>query len=187
MNLPNKLTLLRIVLSFVLIVCLLSPGFPAKLAAIAVFAAAALTDLIDGRLARRWGAVTDFGVLMDPVADKVLVLSAFVSFVQLNLVPAWMVVLIAAREFLVTGFRLFALGKGQVLAAESAGKQKTVSQMAAISLSLIYLAAAERFRSAEWLSQGRAAVWVLVLLTVGLTLSSGLSFFWRNRRIILNV
>ena len=187
MNLPNRLTLLRIVLSFVLILCLLTPGFSAKLAAALVFAAAAVTDLIDGRLARKWGAVTDFGVLMDPIADKVLVLAAFVSFVQLNLIPAWMVVLIAGREFLVTGFRLFALGKGQVLAAEAAGKKKTVSQMVAISVSILYLLLAERYASASWLETGRAAVWILVLLTVVLALTSGLSFFWRNRRIILNV
>ncbi len=187
MNLPNKLTLLRIVLSFALILCLLTPGFSAKLAAVVVFAAAALTDLIDGRLARRSGTVTDFGVLMDPIADKVLVLSAFVSFVQLHLIPAWMVVLIAAREFLVTGFRLFALGKGQVLAAEAAGKHKTVSQMIVISLSLVYLVLAERYGSAAWLATGRIAVWWLVFATVILTFTSGISFFWRNRRLILNV
>ncbi len=191
MNLPNQLTLLRIVLSFVLILCLLTAGFAAKLAAVVVFAAASFTDLLDGRLARRWGTVTDFGVLMDPIADKVLVLSAYISFVQLHLVPAWMVVLVAGREFLVTGFRLFALGKGQVLAAETAGKHKTVSQVAAISIGLIYLVLAEKFSAhpgAEvWLYRGLIGVWSLILITVILTLTSGLSFFWRNRRIILNV
>jgi CDP-diacylglycerol--glycerol-3-phosphate 3-phosphatidyltransferase len=187
MNLPNQLTVLRIVLSFVLIFCLLTPGFTAKIAAIVVFAIASFTDLLDGRLARKQGLVTDFGVLMDPLADKVLVLSAFVSFIQLNLIPAWMVVVIAAREFLVTGFRMFALSKGRVLAAEAGGKHKMVSQVIAISVSLIYLAVAEKNRSAMWLEQGKTAVLALVLVTVVLTLTSGVSFLWRNRRVILDL
>lgn len=191
MNLPNRLTLLRILLSFVLILFLLIPGLYAKWAALAVFSAAALTDLWDGRLARRQGLVTDFGVLMDPIADKVLVLSAFVAFVQLQVVAAWMVVLIATREFLVTGLRLFALGKGQVLPAEAAGKHKTVSQMVAISLTLVYLVVREAALSGPvaegWIRFGPAAIDALMLLTVLLTLTSGISFLWRHRRIILNL
>lgn len=191
MNLPNRLTLLRIFLSFVLIVFLLIPGLGAKVAAGIVFAMAAFTDLWDGRIARRQKIVTDFGVLMDPIADKVLVLSAFVAFVQLQVVSAWMVVLIATREFLVTGLRLFALGKGQVLPAEAAGKHKTVSQMVAISLTLVYLIAREAGRSGpaeEWLIRfGPVAIDLLMLLTVALTMTSGISFLWRHRKIILHL
>ncbi len=191
MNLPNQLTLLHVVFSFLLILFLLTPGFGAKCTALGVFLAACLTDLWDGRLARRWGQVTDFGVLMDPIADKILVLSAFVAFVQLDLVPAWMVVLIATREFLVTGLRLFALGKGQVLPAEAAGKHKTVSQMVAISLSLLFLVAKERILSrpyaGRWIDAGQAGIWGLMLLTVILTMTSGISFFWRHRKLILNL
>lgn len=191
MNLPNRLTLLRIALSFVLILVLLVPGLAAKIAALLVFAAAALTDLWDGRIARRQKIVTDFGVLMDPIADKVLVLSAFVAFVQLQVVAAWMVVLIATREFLVTGLRLFALGKGQVLPAEAAGKHKTVSQMVAISLTLLYLVARETVHTGPaaewWVRFGPLAIDVLMLLTVALTLTSGISFLWRNRRVILHL
>jgi len=191
LNLPNRLTLLRIVLSFVLIVCLLIPGVAAKIAAVIVFAVAALTDLWDGWLARRGGLITDFGILMDPIADKILVLGAFVSFVQLELVPAWMVVLIATREFLITGLRLFALGKGHVLPAEAAGKNKTVSQMVAISLTLLFLIAREfvaaRPDGAQWIQWGGQGVWWLVLLTVVLTMTSGISFLWKHRKLILTL
>jgi CDP-diacylglycerol--glycerol-3-phosphate 3-phosphatidyltransferase len=190
-NLPNQLTLLRIALSFLLIVLLLTPGFPAKLAACFIFAAASLTDLWDGRLARARGLVSDFGVLMDPIADKILVLSAFVAFVQLDLVPAWMVVLVASREFLVTGLRLFALGKGHVLPAEAAGKHKTASQIVAISLVLIFLAVREALgdasQASNWIHASHSGIWWLMLLTVFLTLSSGFSFLWKHRRLILSL
>ncbi len=189
MNLPNQLTLLRIGLSFLLIVCLLAPGFGAKLAAAIVFTVASLTDLWDGRLARARGVVTDFGVLMDPIADKVLVLSAFLAFVQLNLVPAWMVVLIASREFFVTGLRLFALGRGHVLPAEAAGKHKTVSQIVAIGLILLFLLAREcgMAQGSSWVAKGEQGIWWLMLITVALTLTSGISFLWRHRKLILNL
>jgi len=191
MNLPNKLTLLRIALSFLLIFLLLRPGCASKIAAAVVFAVAALTDLWDGRVARRRGLITDFGVLMDPIADKVLVLGAFVSFVQLGLVPAWMAVLIASREFLITGLRLFALGKGYALPAEAAGKNKTVSQMVAISLTLLYLIAREcmvvRADGAAWIRAGQQGIWWMVLLTVVLTMTSGISFLWKHRKLILTL
>lgn len=189
MNLPNRLTLLRVGLSFVLILFLLLEGLAAKLLALTVFVLACLTDLWDGRLARRHGWVTDFGVLMDPIADKVLVLSAFVAFVQLQLAPAWMVVLIATREFLVTGVRLFALGKGHVLPAEAAGKHKTVSQMVAISVTLLYLVLQEAWPAAGagWSAGGRYGIWGLFLLTVVLTVTSGVSFLWRHRKLILSL
>ena len=191
MNLPNQLTLLRIALSFALIVFLLTPGFAAKLAALGAFVLASLTDLWDGRLARRTGQVTDFGILMDPIADKILVLAAFLAFVQLRLVPAWMVVLIAAREFLITGLRLFALGKGQVLPAEAAGKHKTVSQMVAISVTLLFLVlrsgVGPQARDLGWVRWGEAGIWLLMLLTVVLTLTSGISFIWKHRKLILSL
>lgn len=188
MNLPNRLTLLRIALSFFLILFLLTPGWVPKLMALVTFGLACLTDLWDGRLARRRGWVTDFGILMDPIADKILVLSAFLAFVQLRVVPAWMVVLIAAREFLVTGLRLFALGKGKVLPAEAAGKHKTVSQMVAISLTLIFLTVqAATPVSTRWDAWIHVGIWCLMLVTVSLTLTSGISFLWRHRKLILNL
>ena len=191
MNLPNQLTLLRIALSFVVIFFLMMPGLWPKAAALAAFALASLTDWWDGRLARNRGIVTDFGVLMDPIADKILVLSAFCAFVQLHIAPAWMVVAIAAREFIVTGLRLFALGKGQVLPAEAAGKHKTVSQIVAISVTLVVLILRELALlgagRAEWVAWGERGIWWLMLLTVVLTLTSGISFLWRHRKIIINL
>ena len=191
MNLPNQLTLLRIALSFVLILFLLAPGFSAKLTALAIFILASLTDLWDGLLARRKGQVTDFGILMDPIADKILVLSAFLAFVQLNVVPAWMVALIATREFLVTGIRIFALGKGHVLPAEAGGKHKTVSQIVAISVTLLFLviqaAVGSNPRNSNWIYWGEVGIWVLMVTTVVLTLTSGISFMWRHRRLILGL
>lgn len=191
MTLPNRLTLLRILLSFAMICFLLRPGFGAKLAAAVTFAMASFTDLWDGRLARRRGQVTDFGILMDPIADKILVLAAFVAFVQLRVVPAWMVVLIAAREFLVTGLRLFALGQGAVLPAEAAGKHKTVSQIAAISVTLLVLLFEEAVKPwpdwTAWMALARGVIWWLMLVTVALTLTSGVSFLWRHRKLILNL
>ena len=191
MNLPNRLTLLRILLSLFLIFVLPIPGLQAKALALGIFIAASLTDLWDGRLARRRGLVTDFGILMDPIADKILVLSAFVAFVQLQVAPAWMVVLIATREFLVTGIRLFALGKGHVLPAEAAGKHKTASQMVAISLTLLFLIVREIIPSASkhapWVDRGQQGVLGLMLVTVVLTFSSGISFLWKHRRLILSL
>lgn len=191
MNLPNQLTLLRIALSFFLIAFLLTPGLIAKCAAILVFILASLTDLWDGRLARAKGLITDFGVLMDPIADKILVLSAFLAFVQIGVVPAWMVVVVASREFLVTGLRLLALGKGTLLPAEAAGKHKTISQMVAISVILLFLALREglgfdTIRN-PWMAMGHDGIQWLMLLTVILTLTSGVAFVWKHRKLILSL
>ena len=187
MNLPNRLTLVRIGLSFLIIFLLLLPGLPAKGAALGVFLAAALTDWWDGRIARRRGLTSDFGALMDPIADKVLVLSAFGAFVRLGVAPLWMVLVIAAREILITGIRLGALRKGTVLPAEAAGKWKAALQMAAITITLLFLIARESAPAsgAGWVTQGPAWIRMLMFWVVLLTLTSGLSFLWRNRRLIL--
>src|SRR5512135_1783965 len=107
-------------------------GWLAKTVVLLFFILACATDFLDGWIARARHQVTDFGKIMDPVADKVLVLGVFLSFVQMQLVPAWMVIVIIIRELLITGMRFLAIRKGRVLAAESAGKHKTVSQMIAI-------------------------------------------------------
>ena len=120
MNLPNKLTILRIALAVVFVVLLFIPGLPAKIGALITFLAASLTDLLDGYLAKKNGQITDFGILMDPIADKILILSAFLAFVQMQLVEAWMVVIIIFREAVVTGLRVLALAKGKVIKADYA-------------------------------------------------------------------
>lgn len=187
MNLPNLLTSIRILLSFLLIGLMPLPGLAAKTASFAVFAAAALTDLWDGQIARRRGLITKFGVIMDPIADKVLVLSAFYAFMKQGIAPVWVVALIAARELLITGLRLIALAKGKALPAEAAGKMKAAAQMVTISLTLLYLVLLE-LRPAPppgtvaWVSTGLVSLRALMLLTVALTLTSGATFLWHNRK-----
>ncbi len=187
MNLPNKLTISRIILTFVFMYFLFAKWAGAKGCAFLTFLAAALTDYYDGYLARTKNQITDFGRFMDPIADKILVLAAFLSFVQMSLIPAWTVVVIIAREVTVTGMRIFALGRGTVLQAEEAGKHKTVSQMATIFLILIFLVLKG---AAQYLSFWNRTterlfldiIFGLMLITVVLTLTSGISFFWRNRK-----
>lgn len=182
MNLPNLLTLVRIGLSGFLVVLLWTPGLAAKTAALAVFIVAALTDLFDGRIARRRGLVTPFGVILDPIADKLLVLAALFSFVKLGLAPFWMVALIALREIGITALRLAALAKGTALAAEAAGKLKAASQMVAISLGFLFLIGRETNPQAAWIPGGLKAIQLLIGVTLLLTLTSGISFLWHQRR-----
>jgi CDP-diacylglycerol--glycerol-3-phosphate 3-phosphatidyltransferase len=133
MNLPNLLTLLRLALIPVLVAVLdvgTSPGL--AVAAAAIFAAAAFTDWLDGYVARRRKQVTDLGKLLDPIADKLLILSALVMLVEAGRAPGWLVILILAREFAVTGLRAVAAAGGRVLAAESLGKLKMVAQTIAV-------------------------------------------------------
>jgi len=139
MNVPNKLTLGRLVLTVAFLACffLNLPG--GETAALVLFVVASITDHYDGKIARRDGLITSFGILMDPLVDKILVCSAFIAFVGRDLMPAWMVVLIVARELAITGLRLLAASKNIVLAAEGYGKHKTVSQMVAIISILVVL------------------------------------------------
>jgi CDP-diacylglycerol--glycerol-3-phosphate 3-phosphatidyltransferase len=192
MNLPNKLTVMRIALVFVFVPLLFANGLAAKVAALAVFVAASLTDLLDGYLAKRNNQVTDFGSLMDPIADKILILSAFLAFVQMGLVPAWMVVIIAFREFAVTGLRILALTGGKVISSDSGGKHKTVSQVVVIGMVLVLIIlreagpGASSFWSAGTERVYRDTVFVLMLVTVVLTLISGVSYLIKNREVYSN-
>lgn len=137
MNLPNKLTVLRMILVPFFVLALLWPFPHHYLVALALFGIASYTDHLDGKLARKHNQITDFGKFMDPLADKILVISALVCFVSLNLCDVWLVLLIIAREFMVTSIRLVAAGKGSVIAANNWGKVKTVSQIVAICLILL--------------------------------------------------
>ena len=189
MNLANRLTMLRILLTFVFMVVLSWQGLWAKIAALIIFSLAALSDLFDGIIAHRRNMVTDFGRLMDPIADKILVLAAFAAFLQLQLIEAWMFVIIVSREILITSLRLFALNKGKVLSAARAGKHKTVSQMAVIFYILGFIVVKESVMTFSswnpvWEDFFRKSINIMMLLTVGLTLYSGLSYLWENRKII---
>ncbi|MCM8781416.1 MAG: CDP-diacylglycerol--glycerol-3-phosphate 3-phosphatidyltransferase, partial [Candidatus Omnitrophica bacterium] len=153
------------------------------------FLFAALSDFLDGHIAHRKNMVTDFGKLMDPIADKILVLSAFVTFVQMQLVKDWMVMTIIFREILITSLRLFALNKGKVLSASRAGKHKTFSQMVVIFCILGFIVLKETMLSffywnPSWEDFFRQGIYFLMLFTVFFTIYSGLSYLWENRRII---
>ncbi len=189
MNIANRLTILRIILTFVFMFFLFVHGFWAKIVALLIFLFACLSDFLDGRIAQKKNMVTDFGKLMDPIADKILVLAAFAAFVQMQLVEAWMYVIIIAREILITSLRLFALNKGRVLSASKAGKQKTASQMTVIFLILGFVVLKEAMLAFAtwnpiWEKFFRQGIYFLMVIIVGLTLYSGLSYLWDNRRII---
>ena len=189
MNIANRLTVLRIILTFVFMFFLFCHGMWAKGLSLAIFIFAALSDFFDGRIAHKKNMVTDFGKLMDPIADKILVLAAFTAFVQMQLIDAWMFVIIVSREILITSLRLFALNKGKVLSAAKAGKHKTVSQMAVILYILGFIVLKEIMLAfftwnPAWERFFRDSVYILMLLTVGLTLYSGLYYLWENRKVI---
>lgn len=189
MNLANRLTMSRILLTFVFMFFLFCHGLWPKVISLIVFLLAALSDLLDGMIAQRRNMVTDFGRLMDPIADKILVLAAFAAFVQLQLIDAWMFVIIVSREILITSLRLFALNKGKVLSAARAGKHKTVLQMVVIFTILGFIVLKEivlRYYTWNpgWEKVYRQGIFYLMIVTVGLTLYSGLSYLWENRKVI---
>ena len=188
MNLPNQLTILRIILAFVFMFFIFSQGLTFKILALLVFTAAALTDLFDGRIAKARNLITDFGKIMDPIADKVLVLAAFLSFIQLQLIPAWTVMVIILREVMITSLRIFALSKGKVIAASQSGKHKAVSQMTAIFIILISMILKEvMLNLSTWQTSfdktTHLIAYIAMLITAILTLISGLSYLWDNRKV----
>lgn len=170
MNLPNKLSLLRMALIPVLVALMYSGTPVCSGLATAVFAMAAFTDFLDGHIARKQGIVTDFGKFMDPVADKLLNLSAMIMLIHQGVMPAWVVVVILARELCVDGLRMVAVGHGQVIAAGKLGKIKTVSQIVLI----LWLMVSRQPVTGHWLS-GLLTLWVVVI-----TLWSGVDYFRKN-------
>ena len=168
MNLPNKLTLLRV---FMIPVCLVLWAFHQPVAAAAVFALAAATDFLDGYIARKRGLVTVFGKFADPVADKILVLTAMIFLCFDARLPAWAVSIVAARELMVDGLRLVAVGKGKVIAAGWLGKIKTNLQYFCVL-------------SAMLLPQGHWITLVLTVAMAALTLWSGAKYVWGYRDVL---
>ena len=139
MNLPNKLTILRTIMIPVFLIFLYIPGLgmTGDVLAAAIFVLASFTDLLDGKIARKYNLVTNFGKFMDPLADKLLVCSALIALVDLNRIPAWVVIIIIAREFIISGFRLIASDNGVVIAASYWGKFKKTFQMIMIILLIL--------------------------------------------------
>ncbi len=180
LNLPNKLTLLRIILTLIFIVLILQSGLIPKIAAALVFLIASLTDFLDGYYAKKHNVVTNFGKLMDPIADKFLMLAAFFIFTLLHAIPTWMFVVILIREVTITVMRLIAISKGKVLAAERTGKYKTIFQIVAVSVILLYLIFQETVLASTWPSTVFVYWgWVINILmgvVVVLTLGSGIKY-----------
>jgi CDP-diacylglycerol--glycerol-3-phosphate 3-phosphatidyltransferase len=192
MNVPNKLTISRFVLTVAFLTAIFPPFRFHETIALVFFGVAGLTDYFDGKIARRDGLITNFGVLMDPLADKILVCSAFIAFVDLHWMPGWMAVVVVARELAVTGLRLLAASKNLVLAAERFGKNKTISQIVAIISLLV------QHSYMDWNVVGllfgfsifgqpwvywftRISLWVAIILTA----VSGVIYLWRNRSLYL--
>ncbi|MCR5303838.1 MAG: CDP-diacylglycerol--glycerol-3-phosphate 3-phosphatidyltransferase [Lachnospiraceae bacterium] len=162
MNLPNKLTMLRVLMIpffvFFMLFTETDPGF--KWFALALFCLASLTDMFDGMIARKYNLITDFGKFMDPLADKLLVTSAMICLTALGKLPAWVTVIVVAREFAISGFRLIAADNGIVIAASMWGKSKTVSQMAMVILLIADL-------TYPWyVVLSNVVMWIAVILTV---------------------
>ena len=159
MNLPNKLTMFRVILiPFFVLFMLVDITTVDKWIALAIFIVASLTDLLDGKIARKYNLITNFGKFMDPLADKLLVCSALICLVELAKLPAWMVIVIIAREFIISGFRLIASDNGVVIAASYWGKFKTTFQMVMICLLIADIAAIGIITN--------VIVWIALILTV---------------------
>ena len=161
MNLPNKLTILRVIMIPFFVVALLYDGGEnqtLRYVAAAIFIIASLTDMLDGKIARKYNLVTNFGKFMDPLADKLLVCSALICLVELKELPAWMVIVIISREFIISGFRLVASDNGVVIAASYWGKFKTTFQMIAVVLLIVGIPALSMVTT--------AVVWIALVLTV---------------------
>jgi CDP-diacylglycerol--glycerol-3-phosphate 3-phosphatidyltransferase len=172
-NLPIALTLVRIVLVPLVIVFLISSSRVSVLIAAVIFIAASLTDWLDGRMARRWNQVTRLGTLLDPLADKLLVAAALVALVQVDVVPAWPVVVIVGRELAVTGLRGVALSMGLVMGPSPLGKAKTVSQYVAVTLLILQRGMPDEFTYFPLISL--LALWI----ALGLTVLSAADYFYR--------
>ena len=161
MNLPNKLTVLRVIMIPFFVIALMLEGGNNQMyryIAAAIFVIASFTDFLDGNIARKYGLVTNFGKFMDPLADKLLVCSALICLIELDQLPAWMVLIIISREFIISGFRLVASDNGVVIAASYWGKWKTVFQMVSVILLIVNIEALSMLTN--------IALWIALALTV---------------------
>ena len=172
MNLPNRLTLLRVIMVPFFIVFYLKSYF---LISFVLFVLASLTDLLDGHIARKRNLISNFGKIMDPLADKILVYSAFCLMVENGLVPAWMLIVILVREFAVSGMRTVAASEGIVVAADLSGKIKTVLQMIAVPMLIL----TGVILSDIWFTLSMAMLWASLIMTV----YSGIQYIYKNRKV----
>ena len=188
MNWANRITLSRLALTLLFVVALNSSWQYARTSALLIFLLAGITDFVDGEVARRYGSITNFGKLMDPLVDKIMMAAAFISLVPLKAVPAWAATALVARDFLITGLRMMASTKGRVLPAERLGKHKTSWQIVTVIFFLFLLSVLELHYASRdsgwWMRAWHDAGPVLIWITVGLTIYSGLGFTWRYRELI---
>ena len=174
MNLPNKLTVLRVLMIPFFVVFMITPLAEGngKYIALALFCIASLTDMLDGKIARKYNLVTNFGKFMDPLADKLLVCSALICLIELNALPAWMVIIIISREFIISGFRLIASDNGVVIAASYWGKFKTTFQMVSVVLLILDIPALAFVTT--------ICVWIALVLTI----VSLVDYIYKNHKIL---
>ena len=173
-NIPNSLTAFRIVLVPILVAVLLTEIPDREFWGLGIFLLATLTDYFDGFIARRTGAVTVVGSMLDPIADKLLISAAFISLVELELAPAWMVTIIVGREFAVTALRTIALEQGLPIAANYWGKAKMVAQVIAVAILIL------GNQLGSWIVLGHVSLWAALVLTV----LSMVVYFWQNRSVL---
>ena len=175
MNLPNKLTVLRVILIPFFVAALMVNGGTdqtMRIVAGVIFITASLTDLLDGKIARKYNLVTNFGKFMDPLADKLLVCSALICFIELGQIPAWMVIIIISREFIISGFRLVASDNGVVIAASYWGKFKTTFQMIAVVLLIFNIPALHMVT--------QICLWIALILTI----VSLIDYLMKNHKVL---
>lgn len=188
MNWANRLTVSRLALTILFVASLNSNWIYGRTAALLIFLLAGITDFVDGEIARRSGSVTNFGKLMDPLVDKIMMAAAFISLVPLGGIPAWAATTVVARDFLITGLRLMATARGQILPAERLGKHKTSWQIITVLFFLVLLSARElKYATTEtgwWSRAWNEAGPVLVWITIAFTVYSGLRYAWRHRDVI---
>src|SRR5207248_9391613 len=188
MNWANRLTLSRLLLTIIFVAALNSSWQYGRTLALFIFLLAGVSDFVDGEIARRYGFVTNFGKLMDPLVDKIMMAAAFISLVPLGAIPAWAATTVVARDFLITGLGLVATARGQILPAERLGKHKTSWQIITVIFFLVLLAARElKYAGPEtawWSRAWNEAGPILVWITIAFTVYSGLRYAWRHRNVI---
>lgn len=173
MNIPNKLTLLRIILVPIFVVLMLTRiPYGSSLAAV-IFVIAALTDSLDGYLARKWKQVTKLGAILDPLADKLLITAALISLVELGRIPGWIAIVIIGREFAVTGLRIVKAEEGKIISSSKMGKLKTISQIIAVLVIMLQ----NLFFPLASVNLGHWAMYIALVITI----VSGIEYFYKNK------
>ncbi|MBI5416916.1 CDP-diacylglycerol--glycerol-3-phosphate 3-phosphatidyltransferase [Candidatus Poribacteria bacterium] len=202
MNIANRITLYRVLAAFLFMICMTIKTLVSQYTALVIFIAAAISDLYDGKMARKMGKVTNLGRIMDPIADKLLITSALIMLVQENIIPAWMTIIIISREFAVMGLRMLASLEQKIISADEHGKYKTAAQLVAVIVILVFMLfqktmmyAYSRSLEEMLLSGGAPGKYVnilffntpycLMFISMLVTLFSGINYFIQNKNIFL--